>query len=184
MFHHVRDNYIIQCICLEFQSISCVEQFELFSSLPLHIWQSQWLNHRRNVRCRRLTYVLCHSSKPAPLIPSLQGRYQTMALLLHFHTSLKKSILSSYSETSWHWSWRFLNPRKASPDNTVSKDVIDGEEPTKDRPERREPSTGHMNSTSHEFTIQFTLIPPNLKVLEFIVFSSVSLISIGLFIVS
>lgn len=77
-----------------------------------------------------------------------------------------------------------LNPRKASPDNTVSKDVIDGEEPTKDRPERREPSTGHMNSTSHEFTIQFTLIPPNLKVLEFIVFSSVSLISIGLFIVS
>ena len=35
---------LIQYISLEFQLISCVEQFERFSSLSLHILQSQWLN--------------------------------------------------------------------------------------------------------------------------------------------
>ena len=57
-----------------------------------------------------------------------------------------------------------LKLRKAPPDNTDSKDAIDGGETTQDRPQGREPSTSHTSSASHELTIQFTLIPPTLKV--------------------
>ena len=80
---------------------------------------------------------LCHSNNPAPLIPSLQGLYQTINPSTSFSSITEKIKLVKLQRDTLALELEVLKLRKTTPDNAVSKEAISGGKSTKSRMTRK-----------------------------------------------